>query len=398
MDARTDESGVRVGRVSTLRSGMLRTDVLEEPHALEQVTQAWDRLAVRRSRPFSCPAWLRAWWRHAAPRDARLRVVVVRDGDEVIGIAPWFLTRDRLGVRALRPMGWPICQGVEPLASDGRELEVATATGNALAAGQPPPDVVAFDGIDRRSPWPGDLARAWPGGHAATLTRYELPTFSLSVPEGLGSESWFASKSRHFRTKLGYNRRRFLREGGSFRLATAETLDSDLEAFARLHRARWESRGGSTYLSEPVERLLAEAGGALIAAGRFRLWSLDFGGEIISSHVALRAGTECAYWLGGFDARYAAMSPSLLGILNVVEDALDAGARRIDFGAGSANWKLRFADDEGTLAWRRVVPQGHRHALARLSLAPGQWRRAAAKRVPVEWQTVVVSLERRILR
>jgi CelD/BcsL family acetyltransferase involved in cellulose biosynthesis len=384
--------------MSTLHPGMLRTEVLDEPSALAQVTSAWDRLAVQRSRPFACPAWLCAWWRHAAPQGAQLRVVVVRDGDDVIGIAPWFLARDRLGVRALRPMGWPICQGVEPLAGDGREPEVAAAVARALATGRPPPDVVAFDGIDRRSPWPGDLARAWPGGHAATLTRYEQPTFSVSVPEPVGSGSWLASKSRHFRTNLGYSRRRFLRQGGCFRLATGVTLDSDLRAFARLHRARWESRGGSTYLSAPVERLLAEAGGTLIEDGRFRLWSLDLGDQIISSHLALRAGTECAYWLGGFDARYATLSPSLLGILNVIEDALDTGVRRVDLGGGSADWKLRFADDQGTLAWLRLVPQGRRHALARARLAPGQWRRAAASRVPVEWRTMAVSLERRILR
>jgi hypothetical protein len=40
-----------------------------------------------------------AWWRHAAPRTSRLAIVVVRDEEEVIGIAPWHRDALRTGLR-----------------------------------------------------------------------------------------------------------------------------------------------------------------------------------------------------------------------------------------------------------------------------------------------------------
>jgi CelD/BcsL family acetyltransferase involved in cellulose biosynthesis len=374
----------------------LGAEIVEELDALEPLAAGWDDLAVRCARPYCLHGWLSAWWRHAAPPDARLQVVVVTEDHQLIGVAPLFLTRERLGLRTLRPMGWPICHDVQPLAASGREPAVAAAVSQALAAGRSPPDLLAFDGIDGGSRWPADLADAWPGGQATLLTRYELPTFSLSLPEGLEYETWFAGKSRSFRKNLGYNRRRFVRRGGRFRMVTPETLEPDLRAFGRLHRGRWERRGGSGYLSDRAERVLAAAGRALVGTGRFRLWSLELDGEVVSSHLALRAGAAYVYWLGGFDERYAVLSPSMLGILALVEDAFACGARGIDFGSGSAEWKVRLADDEGTLAWRRVVPPGRRHAVTRLSLAPGQWRRELSNRLPGEVSAGVLALERRL--
>lgn len=376
--------------------GRLSTTVITDGDALEALGPAWDDLAVECSHPYCAHAWLSPWWRHVAPEDARLRVVVIADGGDVIGVAPWFVRREHLGIRTVRPMGWPILPAVEPLAAQGRQLEVAAAVAEALAGSGSPPDLIALDRLDRRSGWPGDLAKTWPGGPAAMLTRYEQPTFALSLTEGEGFASWLAGKSRNFRNNLGYKRRRFLRSGGRVRMATPETLESDLRAFVRLHQARWEGRGGSRFVQGRVEQLLTEAGRALLPRGQFRLWSLDIDGEVIASHLGVRAGGEYAYWLGGFDERYAALSPSLLGILALVEDAFACDARRIDFGGGSANWKHRFADDVGTLAWRRVVPRGHRHALARASLAPGQWRRALAKRVPSDLRARALTLERRV--
>src|SRR4051812_10590831 len=192
----------------------MMTEIIEDLEGADRLAADWDRLSVQCSRPYCAYAWLSSWWRHVAPKDALLRVVVVTEGSAVVGIAPWYQTRDRLGVRMLRPLGWPTCSRVEPLAVPGRELEVASGVAAALAAAPDAPDAVAFEAVDRRSHWAGDLARAWPGGRAATMTRYEQPLLSVSLAGHADYASWFGAKSRHFRSKLGYQRRRFLREGG----------------------------------------------------------------------------------------------------------------------------------------------------------------------------------------
>jgi hypothetical protein len=40
------------------------------------------------------PGWLLAWWRHIAPDNALLRAIEIRDGAELVGLAP-FLRRHR---------------------------------------------------------------------------------------------------------------------------------------------------------------------------------------------------------------------------------------------------------------------------------------------------------------
>jgi CelD/BcsL family acetyltransferase involved in cellulose biosynthesis len=377
-------------------SGTLRTQVIEDPAALDALAAPWDRLAVACSRPYCAPAWLAAWWRHVAGRPARLRLVVVRDGADVIGIAPCFMTIGRLGVRTLRPLGCAVSHGLEPLAVPGREVAVARAMAETLAGAPASPDVIAFDGVEGGSRWPGDLARVWPHGPAAMLTRYELPSVALSLREYPDYGAWFAGKSRNFRHSLRKRQNRFARAGGRVRMATAATLEADLRALVRLHRARWDPRGGSAFISDAVEQMLMEAAPTLLTAGRLRLWSLDVSGDVISSHLALTAGSDYAYWLTGFDERHGAVSPSLLGTLAIVEDAFATGAGRVDFAGGDTHWKTRFADVEGTLAWRRVVPRGPRHARSRLVLAAGQWRRAVAERVPEDARARVVGVERRL--
>ena len=60
----------------------------------------------------------------------------------------------------------------------------------------------------------------------------------------------------------------------------------------------------------------------------------------------------------------------MIGFLALVADAFACRADCVEIGAGSAEWKQRFADVESTLAWRRVVPRGPHQVMPRLSLAP----------------------------
>ena len=60
--------------------------VFDSVDALEPIVAQWDELAVQFERPYCAPAWILGWWRHAAPDNARMRVVVARDGDRLLGV------------------------------------------------------------------------------------------------------------------------------------------------------------------------------------------------------------------------------------------------------------------------------------------------------------------------
>jgi CelD/BcsL family acetyltransferase involved in cellulose biosynthesis len=197
--------------------------------------------------------------------------------------------------------------------------------------------------------------------------------------------------------------RRYVRQlnaaGGGIRLITDPgEVTQALKEFARLHHLRWRARGGSAVLTDRVEQVLADAARQLIGQGRFQLWMVSLGDDVIGSGVFLSAGTETAYWLGGFDERKARFEPSLLTILAAVRYALANGGGRFNLGAGGQPYKYRFSDDEETLEWSLLLPPGLRGALARSQMLPQRARTALAGRLPPRLKKLIRQSVARVLR
>ena len=362
----------------------LRAQVLETAEELKPYEEAWDALAAQAQRPYCAPAWMLAWWREAAEEGSALRAVVVLDGEELAGIAPFYVEPRSPGLTArYRPLASSLSARIEPLARVGWEPDVAAAVAVALAGAEPEPGVIVFENVLAASPWPQLLARSWPALGEPWVERHTpiaAPTLAIA---GLNLDDWLASKSRNFRGQMRRARRKLEKQGAVFRMSESEDeLERDLIAFARLHRARWDFRGGSAVLHEPVERMLADAGRALLPSQRFRLFSIELEGRTVSSQLFLAAGGELAYWLGGFDESLSSQWPSLQGLVQALEDGFERGEDRFDLGAGAQHYKYRFADGEDKLETVMVVPRGRRYALARAQLVPGQVRRELARRLP----------------
>ena len=358
---------------------MVDVETVVEPGNLAPYLRPWDELTVAEGRPYAAPAWLLAWWRTSAPKGSLLRVFVALEGGALLGVAPFFVDREPARPARYQPLGAGTFPRAEPLARSDRREEVLTAFVRALASASPLPSIVSSAGVGAGAPWSAALAW-WPGGRS--WRHVDRATAAPVAHLGDSFGSWLASKSRNFRSEFSRKRRRLEGEGGSIGMASLEDLDRHLGAFGHLHQMRWDPRGGSGVLRPGVEAMLREAGRELVPAGRFRLWSIEVDGRIVSSHLFLAAGRELAYWLGGFDDAWSAFSPANLVILAAIEHAFGAGNDRVDLGAGAQDYKYRFADGEETLEWATVIPPGDRHWRTRLRLAPRYLRTAAARRVP----------------
>ncbi|WP_028058896.1 GNAT family N-acetyltransferase [Candidatus Solirubrobacter pratensis] len=334
-------------------------EVIDEPAGLAAHAAAWDELAVAARRPVAAPAWLLAWLRHAA-EDVRPQVVVVRDGAETVAIAPFVSAREH-GVRRLRLMGARTSMGVDVLCRAGREREAAPRIARALRG-----DAIAFDGIPAASPWPSLL-----GGRGLHAPRV---TLRLPVPELRLSADWPASRSANFRQQMRRAWRRLQERGARLRTSCEQ---ADVAAFARLHRLRWDPRGGSGVLTPGVEAMLVEAG-ARLGAERLRLFTLAAEDRDISSHLFLAAGGHVTYWLGGFDPAFAREHPAQVVILKAVEDAIARGDERLDLGPGAQPYKQRFATGEDALVSAVVPLTGPRLPFVLGDMAARRVKRALA--------------------
>jgi CelD/BcsL family acetyltransferase involved in cellulose biosynthesis len=348
----------------------MEAELLDDPAALAELAGAWDALAVANRLPLMAPAVVEAWWRHLAPAGAELRLAVVRDGDELAGVAPLWADG-----RELRLAGAGVFNRLAPLAAPGREAEVATALGQGLAATGA--DVLLLEGVPTDSPWPALLRDGLPGSRTFERALFPAPVAHLRPT----FDDWMASRSKNFRGQMRRARRDLEQAGGETRAATPETLRADLEALWRLHDARWEGQDEDTNLAEYGPKIVdaLEAAGRALPAGRFRLWMVEVGGEPAAAHLFVAAGGLVTYWNGGWDERHAKFKPALLSILAAVEEACDAGDDLFDLGAGEQAYKQRFADGDEPLAWSGLILPGPRAWLARARVGARQ-AGAAAKR------------------
>jgi CelD/BcsL family acetyltransferase involved in cellulose biosynthesis len=362
--------------------GRIDVNVIDDEHDLTPLWQSWDDLATISSQPYCTPAWMIAWWRHARPRGAKLRTIVVHQGDRLIGIAPFFTHRTVAGITRYRLLGARCSARVDLLALPGREAAVARALAGCVDRIQPRPGSILFEGVRESSPWPELLSSARSRKHPLRLASELAVDAPFVVTAEGGFEEWFAAKSKNFRQSLRRKRRHLEREGATFgRVTTEDGLERALHDLARLHRLRWDERGGSGVLVHGVERMLRDAGHDLLGLGRFDIWWIEVHGRCISSHLFLTAGSETTYWLGGFDPAWARYQPSMLALVEAIQHAFDARLARVDLGTGAQPYKLRFTDEVESVRFINAIPRGSMSALARADLLPWRARLAAAERL-----------------
>lgn len=382
---------------------MLDAELVTDVEELGALTPEWDALAVAAALPQMSPAWVLAWWRHVAPDGAQPRVVVVRDHGSVVGLAPFYVQPDGGGRVDYRLPGIEITARLTPLARPGREWDVAEAVAAALAEAQPRPDALLFEGTPVDSHWLVALRDRWPGPLRPPLWRTHVDGSPLmSLREG-SFDAWFAARSSNFRQQMRRIRRRFTQAGGVSRLATRETLAADAAALTHLHASRWEGRGHSNLvdLGDRFTAMVVECGERLLDEERFALRVLELDGEPICAQLFVAAGGCVLFVNGGWDERHAALKPSLLCLLDAVEDAFAQGARRFDLGVGEQGYKQRFADGDAPLEWAVLLTPGARLPLSAARTTPAVVRarlRAAALRLPHERVEQLRELQGRLRR
>lgn len=366
----------------------LTASIATAAEELHGAREEWDELALRRERPFSAPAWPLAWWESLRPPGAEMRIVLVRDGGELVGVLPLFCTGGHYA-----PLGGGTAP-VEPLAAPRREREVAEAAVGALGQAQPRPAMLEVEAHRSSPDWAALLAEAWGDGRGAwcwAQSHAPVPCVDL----GQGFDRWMAEKSSSFRREAKRKRRRLDEADASFRFATGESLERDVIAFMRLHRDRLAGQGGSSLGDEGVERMLVAVGRELLAVGRFRLLCIDLGGEPIAAQMLLSAGRELSAWNSGFEEAHAKLSPSMQCILEALRDGSERGERTMSLGPGGQDYKYRLADSEDSLDRHVLIPHGASYPLARARLMPRQARGAIGARLSPEAKRRLRGLVRR---
>ena len=311
-------------------------------------SQWWDLWRRAAAPPFLCPAWLLPWWQVFQPGE--LCSVAVFEEGRLIALAALYCDRERL-----LPVGIALSDYLDVLADphDARALP-------GLAEGAHDLPGWAEWSLEELPPAAAALALPAPAGCAdGASAQSACPVLALPLTTDGLDAAIPAGKLR----KLRMARHRADRRGGfSIERVEAGGVDGFLRNLVRLHRVRWEEKGGSEALrGARVEEFLAAATPRLLAEGLGRFFLLRLGGRCAGAYYGMSDGLQAYAWLGGFDPDFAHESPGSLLIAHAIETAAGEGCREFHFMRGREPYKYEWgAVDRWSV--RRVLSRETSHA------------------------------------
>lgn len=304
------------------------------PAALHGLRREWNALwvSVPHRTPFQHPAWLLPWWDVFG--HGELRVLLVRDGDTLIGLAPFYVSPQR----ELRLLGAGVSDYLDALATPGGERIVAAAISDELEFSHSEWTFCGLDNLRDASL----LLRVDPPSGVCVTTAAVDPCPVVELPHSVALLHHRIGPK--LASRIRYSRRRAERLGGlTTEHVAPEDLQAALDALFALHGTRWAAKGEAGVLSnDEVREFHRRAAAALEAAGLLRLLSLRIGNRLAAIHYGLHAGDRTFFYLAGFNPDFAALSPGSVAIASAMEDAIEEGASTFDFLGGREAYKYRW--------------------------------------------------------
>jgi CelD/BcsL family acetyltransferase involved in cellulose biosynthesis len=352
--------------------------VLEAIGSFEEaaaIAPEWDALVERLDGSlYMTYDWCRVWWRHYG-LGRELRLIAVRDGDDLAGVLPFFV--ERLGLRFGRARVAKVVGSDHTNAMVDPPVEPRLASSAWTSAVQ---RLAEQDGCDlvHVGPISGQSAQldALRGLTALIRDRETGSHTVFETPDGF--DAYLRSLSKNQRSNY---RRNVNKLGKAFDfqvdvVGDGPALEREFEAFVEMHQTQWKAAGnlghfgdwpGSLDYNRDLVRTLAEG-------GRVRLIRLLADGRVVSYYFCFESnGTY--YWrlparlVGEEWDRFAL---GRVGLLKMLEVAAAEGATAIEAGTGRYEYKEKL--NAKSLPVHSVTLRGRGLASrcrARLALAAG---------------------------
>jgi CelD/BcsL family acetyltransferase involved in cellulose biosynthesis len=349
--------------------GRLALSVLEDEREFAMLRHPWRAVfdSSDERNVFLTWEWSYTWWRHFGRHD-RLHVLVVREGSDVVAVAPLLET-------SLGPRGW----GRRMLIGIGQEtadyggfllgerpdasgelildhLEQRVARGEVMNLARLREDSMLLSLLRQRFP---------PGRRGPTLVREfeeDYPFLDLTKAEDPAAHVSALEKRNDVRRRL----RRLREEHDVDFVYHAARPRLDVERFLALHDERWTAKDrtpSGLFVSSTGRAFLLDVAQELDASGYLRLSFVTAEG----APIAARFGLECDGTYFGmksaFDPAFASFGPGHLIVALLLEEMVARGLHQFDFLRGAGEHKDAWANGRRAVGYwtlRRRGAVGHR--------------------------------------
>jgi CelD/BcsL family acetyltransferase involved in cellulose biosynthesis len=303
------------------------TDIIDTFAGLDGITDQWEALwrRDRNATPFQSPQWLLPWWKHFGSDTPH--VIASSSGGELNALVPLYVLRDDDSGESLGLfLGTGNSDYLDVLGDASLVIEAITGA-----------DCQLWD-LQQLRPSSTLLTTPLPEGWSDNVEDQD-PCPILSI-ENAGDELQNLL-STHARKKLRYFRRCLEREGDvRYESATAETLDTLLDALYELHAARWQKRGLPGVLADDVTQAFhRDAARRMLDAGALRMHGIRINERIVAVFYGFAHHDTVYYYLSGYDPSLEKLSIGNVIVAQAIETAVRDGAKTFDFLRGAEEYK-----------------------------------------------------------
>ncbi|MET8294949.1 GNAT family N-acetyltransferase [Streptomyces sp. NPDC005180] len=336
-------------------TGALTVTLCRDSRQFAALEESWGRLvrACPTATPFQSHAWLHSWWLSYG-KDGRLRILLVRRGEELVGAAALMLVHRPLP--RLVPLGGQITDYFDVLVSREHAAEVVPALAHGLH------QAARRAVVDLREVRPGAAAEAvfdaWPGVSSRLIdsTCMELP----ALPFDQLVKRMPSSGAQRVRAKL----RKTDAAGIEEHEVTEHEVPQAVRTLLRLHEKQWRGRGVTPeHLRPRFAEHLTRATRRMVRAGEGRLTEFRLDGKVVAANVTLLSAALSGGYLYGADPdlRERKVDVSTLLLRYEAGRALEEGRPVVSFLRGNEPYKNH---------WRPETVVNQRLLLATHALAP----------------------------
>jgi CelD/BcsL family acetyltransferase involved in cellulose biosynthesis len=286
--------------------------------------------------------WLTVWW-EVFGVERELHILVVRDGEELIGIAPLLRREMRhYGVLPYRRLEFlasgedeadEICsEYLDFILRRGREREALEHIFNYLHKNSAEWDELLLSDIRADSPNLSLLERMCEAsGTKLSVLRKQKSSY---LPLADDFESYLMRLSKKFQSNLRRERRVAEKNEGSLRIIDSlDGFEENFEILIRLHQSCWTERGQpGVFASERFTRFHREVASLILRQGWSRLYVYLLRDKAVAALYAFAYDGKLFYYQSGFLGACAPLySPGTLLQSYAIEDAVRSGFREFDF-------------------------------------------------------------------
>lgn len=324
------------------------------PNGFTALAGEWNRL-LQRSRAnvfFLTYEWQTTWWEALGTGDLWIIAFRTPDTDELVGIAPLYLTERKSGAdagkRVFTLVGCiEVSDYLDLIMAQGWETPVYTE----LLAWLHSPEAPAWDLVDLCNLPEASftytvlppLAEA--AGHTVLVKQEDVaPQFALPLHYETYLQEQVDKKQRH---EIRRKQRRAEREAeiGFYIVGKEHSLEAEVDDFVALQRASREDK--ADFMTPAMRRFFGAVARRMLDAGYLRLCFLTINEEKAASLYAFEFDRKFLLYNSGYDPdAHAQLSPGWVILAYSIQYAIAAGCRVFDFMQGDEEYKYRFGSQD----------------------------------------------------